>query len=174
MHLVAVSQLIVVCSVAVYFSLAVSHYISACTALPSPLLCHIIMCDVTGLARDPTYIKGSCLLPSACTLFLLLFTICHKLFFILCSDQGCSITSLYRMSCIKPYTIGKNLGALLHWHTSASFTFCCIYTYMWFVKQCSVWKHMSVFKKGAAVFYERGWDILWVQWLSNVNLAAYL
>ncbi len=136
--MVAVSQLRVVWSVAVYFSLAVSHYIPACTALPSPPL-SCVMCDVTGLARDLTYIKGAYLLPSACTLFVLPFTICHKLFFVLCSDQGCSITSLYRMSCIKPYTIGKNLGSLLHWHTSASFTLCCILWHIFHI--CDLWSN---------------------------------
>lgn len=35
-----------------------------------PLLCHVILCDVTGLAEDPTYIKGVCLLPRSSYCFL--------------------------------------------------------------------------------------------------------
>ncbi len=120
-----------------FISALLFHIISQ-PALHSPPLC-CVMCDVTGLARDPTYIKGACLLPSACTLFVLPFTICHKLFFVLCSDQGCSITSLYRMSCIKPYTIGKNLGSLLHWHTSKSFTLCCILWHIFHI--CDLWSN---------------------------------
>lgn len=155
------------CSANIYFSLDISLTHALPFTVVSRYSCNSVWCNRAG--KDPTYIKKVCLLPSACTYFILLFTICHTIFFILCSDQGCSLTSLYRMSS-KTQKNGKN-------ESSSSLTLCCtlLRTGFVIVRICGCVKQWNVRGRVPVYSYERGWDIHIVWWLLSViglNLAA--
>lgn len=132
------------------------------TSQPAPH-CPPLHCCV--IWYNPVWCNScACLLPSrAHSLY------CSLQFVIHCSssDKGCSLILIYRMSSKKPQTIGKNLRALLHWCTSANFTFCCTLlhrlcdcSYMCLCEAMQCIKAHSCVLKQLRYSYERGWDIL--------------
>lgn len=114
------------------FIIFLSHYcfysiqrFSSMPALSSfPWLCHIILCDVTGLANLHKRNIAPSVLFSTLTEFIALYNLSFFTFFLIFYvDVGSSNLSLYRMSCITPHTPGKNMRALQCGCMSVSFIF---------------------------------------------------